>query len=256
MKLILSAGLCSLLLAGASLTGGYAQAASSPTNVITSAVADPGRPENDRNRDVARKPVESLQFSGIKPGDTVADFNAGAGYFARLFSDVVGSRGHVFSIEPVEIQQYIAKSTAELQEYAASHRNITVSVKTALESLRLPRKLDLFWISQNYHDLHNKYFGPVDIAAFNKAVFDALKPGGSYVVLDHRAAPDAAADVTATLHRIDPATVLREVQAAGFVFDSESEILANPDDPRTIKVFDKSIQGHSDQFILKFRRPL
>jgi predicted methyltransferase len=119
----------------------------------------------------------------------------------------------------------------------------------------LPRKLDVFWISQNYHDLHNKYFGPVDIAAFNKAVFDALKPGGSYIVLDHTAAPGAQADVTETLHRIDPATVRREVEAAGFVFDSESVILANPADPRTIKVFDKSIQGHTDQFILKFRKP-
>jgi predicted methyltransferase len=255
MKLMLSARLCALLLAGASLYGGYVQAAGSPVDVITSAVADPGRTEGERNRDAARKPVESLQFSGVKPGDAVADFNAGAGYFTHLFSDVVGTRGHVYAIEPVEIQQYIAKSTAELRDYAVSHRNITVSVETALESLHLPRKLDIFWISQNYHDLHNKYFGPLDIAAFNKAVFDALKPGGSYVVLDHTAAPGAAADVTETLHRIDPAVVRREVEAAGFIFDNESKILANPADPRTIKVFDQSIQGHTDQFILKFRKP-
>jgi predicted methyltransferase len=255
MKSTLSAGLCVLLFAGASLTGAHAQSASPVANAIASAVADPARPESDRNRDAARKPADSLQFSGIKPGDAVADFNASAGYFTRLFSDVVGSRGHVYAIEPIEIQQYIAKSTAELRDYAATHVNITVSVGTALESLHLPRKLDLFWISQNYHDLHNTYFGPVDIAAFNKAVFDALKPGGSYVVLDHTAAPGASTDVTETLHRIDPATVRREVEAAGFVFDSESDILANPADPRTIKVFDKSIQGHTDQFILKFRKP-
>jgi predicted methyltransferase len=256
MKLTLSAGLCALLFAGADLIGAYAQAASSLADVIASTVADPARPEGDRNRDAARKPVESLQFSGVKPGDAVADFDAGAGYFTRLFSDVVGSSGHVYAIEPVEIQQYIAKSTTELRGYAAGHPNITVSVETALESLRLLRRLDLFWISQNYHDLHNKYFGPLDIAAFNKAVFDALKPGGSYVVLDHTAAPGAPADVTQTLHRIDPATVRREVEAAGFVLDSESVILANPADPRTIQVFDKSIQGHTDQFILKFRKPL
>jgi predicted methyltransferase len=255
MKLTLSAGLCVLLFAGASLSGGYAQAASPVANAIASAVADPARPESDRNRDAARMPAESLQFSGVKSGDAVADFNANAGYFTRLFADVVGSRGHVYAIEPVEIQQYIAKATAELQAYAAGHPNVTVSIATALESLRVPRKLDLFWISQNYHDLHNTYFGPLDIAAFNKAVFDALKPGGSYVVLDHTAAPGASADVTETLHRIDPATVRREVEAAGFVFDSKSEILANAADPRTIKVFDKSIQGHTDQFILKFRKP-
>jgi len=255
MKSTLCAGLCALLFTGAGLIGEPAQAASSLHDIITSAVADPGRPEGDRNRDVARKPIESLQISGVKPGDAVADFNAGAGYFTRLFADVVGSRGHVYAIEPVEIRQYFAKATAELRGYAATHPNITVSVETALESLHLPRKLDLFWISQNYHDLHNKAFGPADIAAFNKGVFDALKPGGSYVVLDHTAAPGAPADVTETLHRIDPATVRREVEAAGFVFDSASEILANPADPRTIKVFDKSVQGHTDQFILKFRKP-
>jgi predicted methyltransferase len=136
MKLTLSAGLCALLFAGASLIGGYAQAASSVANAIASAVADPLRPESDRNRDAARKPAESLQFSGIKPGDAVADFNASAGYFTRLFADVVGSRGHVYAIEPVEIQQYIAKATAELQAYAAGHPNVTVSIATALESLR------------------------------------------------------------------------------------------------------------------------
>jgi predicted methyltransferase len=254
MKVLIAAGFRALLVAGVSLIGGYGQAAPSLADVIQSAVADTARPEADRSRDAARKPVESLQFSGVKPGDAVADFNASGGYFTRLFADVVGSRGHVYAIEPVEIQQYIAKSTVELQGYAADHRNITVSVKTALESLHFPRKLDLFWISQNYHDLHNKYFGPVDISAFNKAVFDALKPGGAYVVLDHAAAPGSPADVTNTLHRIDPTTIRREVEAAGFVFDSESAIIANPADPRTITVFDKSIQGHTDQFILKFRK--
>jgi predicted methyltransferase len=255
MKFTLSAGLCALLFAGANLYGGLAQAAGSPADFITAALDNPARPDADRTRDAARKPAETLRFLGIKPGDAVADFNANSGYFARLFSDVVGERGHVYAIEPVEIQQYTAKSTAELQGYAANHHNITVLVEAALASLRLPKKLDVFWISQNYHDLHNKYFGPMDMAAFNKAVFDALKPGGSYVVLDHTAVAGAAADVTQTLHRIDPATVRREVEAAGFVFDSESKILENPSDPRTIKVFENSIQGHTDQFILKFRRP-
>jgi predicted methyltransferase len=255
MKWTLSAALCALLLAAAAVPAGTVHAAASPADAIASAVADPARPEADRNRDAARKPVDALEFSGVEPGDAVADFNASGGYFTRLFADIVGSRGHVYAIEPVEIQQYIAKSTAELQSYAADRRNVTVSVRTALESLHFPRKLDLFWISQNYHDLHNAYFGPADIAAFNKGVLDALKPGGVYVVLDHTAAPGAPADVTSTLHRIDPATVRREVEAAGFVFDGESSVLANPADPRTIGVFDKSIRGRTDQFILKFRKP-
>ena len=97
--------------------------------------------------------------------------------------------------------------------------------------------------------------GPVDMTAFNRAVFAALKPGGVYIVLDHVAAPGAPTDVTETLHRIDPATVRRQVEAAGFVFDSESKVLANPADPHSADPFDPSIRGMTDQFIFKFRRP-
>jgi hypothetical protein len=114
IKFTLSACLCALLVAGASLTVGYAQAASSLAEVISSAVVDTARPEGDRNRDASRKPVESLLFSGIKPGDAVADFNAGAGYFTRLFSSIVGSRGHVYAIEPE-----VWDGKAELEEIEA-----------------------------------------------------------------------------------------------------------------------------------------
>ena len=124
MKVTLSTALGALLLAGASLIGGHAQAGSSVENAIASAVADPARPERDRNRDAARKPIEALRFSRVKSGDAVADFNANAGYFTRLFANVVGANGHVYAIEPVEIQQYIAKATAELQTYAVDRRNV------------------------------------------------------------------------------------------------------------------------------------
>jgi predicted methyltransferase len=86
-------------------------------------------------------------------------------------------------------------------------------------------------------------------------VYAALKPGGVYLVLDHVAASGSPADVSDTLHRIEPSTVRREVEAAGFTFEGESALLANPLDPHTAGVFDASIRGRTDQFILKFRRP-
>jgi predicted methyltransferase len=113
----------------------------------------------------------------------------------------------------------------------------------------------VFWISQNYHDLHDSFMGPVDVTAFNRRVYAALKSGGIYLVLDHAAAKGSPPDVTDTLHRIEPSAVRREVEAAGFKFVSESAILANPEDPHTAGVFDPSIRGRTDQFILKFRRP-
>src|SRR6204780_4528442 len=200
---------------------------------LAAAVADSSRPDSDITRDVDRKPEQTLAFSGIKPGDQVADYVADSGYFTRLFSSVVGSTGHVYAVEPTAFFKYqsFPKDIAELQGYAVTHPNLTVTTAAALEGVKFPEKLDLFWISQNYHDLHDKFMGPVDTAAFNKAVYSALKPGGVYVVLDHSAAPGAGADVTETLHRIESSTVRREVEAAGFKFDSESSILANPADP-------------------------
>ena len=232
--------------------------ASDPSNsaAATMAIADPSRPSSDTTRDAERKPAQTLAFVGVKSGDKVADYVAASGYFTRLFASVVGSNGHVYAVEPTAFFQFehFVKAVAELQGYAVTHPNVTVTTAAALEGLKFPEKLDLFWISRNYHDLHDKFMGPVDAAAFNRTVYEALKPGGFYVVLDHSAAVGAASNVTETLHRIESSTVRREVEAAGFKFDSESSILANPADPRTAEVYDKSIRAHTDQFILKFRK--
>ena len=232
-------------------------AADVPAEVITAAITDVSRPSTDTVRDVNRKPAEVLQFAGLKTGDKIADYAAGAGYFTRLFAAVVGPNGHVYASVPSALFKYpnIVKGIAEIETYAFTHANVTVSLAAALDAAKYPEKLDVFWISQNYHDLHDRFMGPVDMGAFNRAVFAALKPGGTYLVLDHVAAPGSPADVTDTLHRIEPATVRREVESAGFKFVGESTILANAADPHTVGVFDPSIQGHTDQFILKFRRP-
>jgi len=246
-------------LATAGLAMGQAHAAD-PANVphaVAAAVADASRPAADTERDADRKPALTLAFAGIKPGDKVADYAAGAGYFTRLFADVVGPQGHVYATVPNSLFVYpnIVKGIADIQTYAVAHQNVTVTFASALDAARFPERLDLFWISQNYHDLHDSFMGPVDTVAFNKAVYAALKPGGVYIVLDHVAAKNSPADVTDTLHRIEPSTVRREVEAAGFKFEGESKVLANPADPHTATVFDKTIRGHTDQFLFKFRKP-
>jgi len=246
-----------LTLAGAALAACATLGAPDNSAAIAAAVSDTTRPAADSERDADRKPAGTLAFIGIKPGDKVADYMAGGGYFTRLFGDVAGPTGHVYAVIPKEVMSFpkAAKSAADLQAWAEVHHNTSVVIAPALEAVQYPEPLDVFWISQNYHDLHDKFMGPVDIAAFNRAVYAALKPGGVYVVLDHVAARGAPADVTETLHRIEPDTVRREVEAAGFSFDSESGILANPADPHSANVFDKSIRAHTDQFIYKFRKP-
>ena len=255
-KRVLALTICTLV---ASFLMGDALATDPPNAAaaIAAAVADSTRPATDTARDAERKPAEVIAFAGVKPGDKVADYAAGGGYFTRLFADVVGPGGHVYATVPSSLFVYpnIVKGIGEVQTYAVAHSNVSVSFASALDAARFPEPLDLFWISQNYHDLHDKFMGPVDLAAFNKAVYAALKPGGIYIVLDHVAAKGSPAEVTDTLHRIEPSTVRREVEAAGFEFEGESSILANSADPHTATVFDPSIRGHTDQFIYKFRKP-
>ena len=157
--------------------GGIAFATRGPlpdvSAALAAAVADSSRPDSDTTRDADRKPEQTLAFSGVKSGDKVADYVADAGYFTRLFASVVGTTGHVYAVEPTAFFKFehFIKAVAELQRYAVDHSNVTVTTAAPLDGLRFPEQLDLFWISRNYHDLHDKFMGPVDTAAFNKAVY-------------------------------------------------------------------------------------
>jgi predicted methyltransferase len=130
--------------------------------------------------------------------------------------------------------------------------NVSVSLQRAAD-LKLPQGADLVWTSRNYHDFHN--IPDVDVATINRAVFAALKPGGTYLVLDHAAEAGSGTRDTNTLHRIDAEAVKKEVSSVGFKLAGESDILRNKSDPHTAKVFDAEIKGHTDQFILKFTKP-
>ena len=110
---------------------------------------------------------------------------------------------------------------------------------------------DVVWTTENYHDFHNR----LDMAAFNKAMFNTLKPGGIFLVEDHAAAPGAGATVTGTLHRIEPATVQQEVTAAGFKLVRTSDVLANPADNHTSQNAEAAIRGKTDRFVYVFQKP-
>lgn len=257
MSRLIATCIATCLLAATPSVGAPAPQAAAGADRYAAAVADPSRPPEDVARDVNRKPAETLAFIGVKPGDRIADYASGSGYFTRLFSSVVGPQGRVYSSVPSELFTFpnIVKGLADTELWSVKHPNVSITLATALAAAKYPEKLDIFWIAQNYHDLLDDFMGPVDMVAFNKAVFAALKPGGTYVILDHVAAPGSPANVTDTLHRIEPSAVRKQVEAAGFVFVGESRILANPNDPRTAGVFNKSIQGRTDQFIYKFRKP-
>jgi predicted methyltransferase len=244
------------VLAGLSLASIQAPAAAVP-DYLVAAIGDPGRPAADTERDANRKPAQTLEFAGIAPGEQIAELLPGGGYFTRIMSKAVGSTGHIYALVPAPSPNDPPNTpdfSARIKAVAAdpSYSNVTV-VSEPFAQLKTPVPVDLVWTSQNYHDLHN--FPGLDIGVFNQMVFEALKPGGIYLILDHATAPGAGTSQTQTLHRIDPETVKREVLAAGFVFVGSSDLLRQPSDPHTAKVFDPSIRGRTDQFILKFRKP-
>ncbi len=223
---------------------------------VALAVADKNRPADDRSQDVHRKPVEVMGFAGVKPGDTVVDLMPGSGYYTRILSKIVGPHGKVYALQPTEMDKVAPKGLQSLRSFAGAppYANVVVLAQP-VSAMAIPEPVDLIFTSQNYHDLHDPFMGSPDIARLDRTLFDALKPGGVLIVLDHAAAAGSGVSHTDDLHRIDPAPVKAELTAAGFRFDSESDALRNPSDDHTLGIRDPSIRGNTDRFIFKFRKP-
>ncbi len=243
-------------------TAGLVLAVAAPAGVILAApapayiaqaVANPARPAADTARDPERKPADVLAFAGVKPGDKVGELIPGGGYYTRLLSKIVGPTGKVYALWP----EGLAKMRPQMVDASNAIAPNVKAITYGEASLGLPEKVDVVWTSENYHDFHNAPPGAPapNIADFNKAVFDALKPGGTFLVEDHAAAADAGPDSTSKLHRINPAQVKREIEAAGFKLAASSDILKNPNDPHDKPVFDPSIRGHTDKLLFKFVKP-
>lgn len=223
------------------------------------AVADASRPAKDVEKDASRKPADMVAFAMVKPGDTVMDVWPGGGYWSRIFSKVVGPKGKVLAYVPAEITGFKSDPLGVAKAMAAEPG--LGNVEAVSDPLAAPppaefqNTLDVVWTFENYHDFHDSFMNGADVDGFNKAVFLMLKPGGYYVIVDHAAPAGSGLANTEDLHRIDPATLRAEVEKAGFVFDGESKVLANPNDPRTAKVFDPAIRGNTDRFAYRFRKP-
>ena len=249
----IAAAVAALALSSAACMGGMGAQTPPEASAYAAALADPSRPADDRARDAARHTADTLAFARVRPGQKIADMIIGGGYFTRVFAAAVGPEGRVTAWQPAEFIAFQA-SYGEALTAADALGNVD-GIRSPMAAPAFPMGLDLVFTAQNYHDLHLN-IAPADTAArVNAAVFRALKPGGLYVVIDHHAVAGAPLSAADTVHRIDSAAVKREVQAAGFVLDGESDILANTADPLTASVFDASIRGRTSQFMLRFRKP-
>lgn len=221
---------------------------------IQAALNDARRPADDVARDAARHPAETLAFAGVRPGARVADILPGGGYFTRLFAVAVGDAGRVYPV--IRPEGAAGQYETPILPVAAQYPNVTMS-RTPYDALAFPEPLDVVFTAQNYHDMPIADYHLGDRNAMNRTAFAALKPGGFYIVIDHSAVAGAPIQTAgdSALHRIDQERVRAEVEAAGFVFDGESDALRNPADTRTLSVFDPAIRGHTDQFMMRFRKP-
>jgi predicted methyltransferase len=218
-------------------------------------VAATDRADADRQLDAGRHPGELLSFLALTPGMHVAELVAGTGYTTELLARAVGPKGKVWAENPPGFLKFVG---APYKERLA--KPVMKNVVRADREIVSPfppeaKNLDAVVCVLNYHD--TVWLG-VDRDKMNKAVFDALKKGGEYVVVDHSAADGHGLDDVKTLHRIEESSVASEVLHAGFERVASANFLRNPDDARdwndspTVAA-DK--RGTSDRFVLKFVKP-
>ena len=221
-------------------------------SVAPQAIVDaPDRTLEDRQADARRHPVELLEFLGISSGARVADLAAGAGYTTELLARAVGPSGVVYAQNDAStIEKYVSESWPKRLAREADRNVVRMDREFDAPFSPEARDLSLVTLLFSYHDV---IAAEHDRGKLNAAVFAALKPGGFYVVADHRAAPGTGVDTARTLHRIDEAIVREEIEAVGFSFVESGEFLRNPTDDATEPSFKRGFD--TDRFILEFKKP-
>ena len=197
-----------------------------------------------------------IRFARVETGSTVIDVYPGNGDWTRLFSDIVGPQGRVYSFVPAEVAHFKNDPVGLMRTLAKEPGRENVdAVSTDLAAMpEATQPADVLWLHLFYHDLHTGLIRDKGATAdaFNRAAYELLKPGGRYIIIDHAAAAGSGTRDTQSLHRIDPAFVREEVEAAGFVLDAVSTLLANKQDRHSIKVFDPTVKGKTDRFVYRF----
>ena len=226
---------------------GFAQAAG---DIGATVVAMPDRSDADKKMDAHRQPAKLLDFAGVKAGMSVMDLMAGGGYTTELLARAVGKDGKVYAQNAPTAPEKVLTNMAERLKKPVLANVVSVSAP-ADGPFPEVHDVDLVTLVLNYHDTT---FLPIDRAKMNKAVFDSLKHGGVYLIVDHAAKAGDGATVGKSLHRIEESTVVGEVEAAGFRKEAEGNFLRQPSDAKDQPFFKMNDQP-TDQFVLKFKKP-
>jgi predicted methyltransferase len=214
---------------------------------VRRAIESPERTAEQRARDYHRKPAEILALSGIEEGDRIVEIAAFGQYFTTMLVAAIGPSGQVDMYDLPYTERFAGPASREFDD---KHAN-AVYHQQSYNDVTLPQNLDAVWNVLYYHDLQPQ---GVDTAALNRKILAALKPGGIYLVIDHKAEDGSGWRDAGTIHRMGVETIKQEVLAAGFELALESDLLANPADDRTAMVFAPGTRGTTDQALFIFRK--
>ncbi|NKB43822.1 MAG: SAM-dependent methyltransferase [Alphaproteobacteria bacterium] len=259
-KLFATATTIAFALSAFSATAQVADKVVSGDDIVVPAYISDGlksskRPAEEKARDANRKPGEVMAFFGIEPGDKVSELLTFGGYYTGVLSEIVGESGVVYGQNNDWVMKRQEDGKSPIEKRIAEHglTNV-VDLVSELEDPKLPRgEMDAVFIVLIYHDAMGGF--KTNTAAMNKAVYDSLKPGGIYGIIDHHAAPAMGMIDLTKNHRTERHLVVEEIMKAGFELAGETDVLENLDDPLDISVFAPTIRGNTHRFVLKFRKP-
>ncbi|WP_300375965.1 methyltransferase domain-containing protein [Henriciella sp.] len=224
---------------------------------INEAIVNPERPETDVERDELRKPAAVLSYMELMPGDTLLEMEAGDGYFTEIFSHYLGPQGELYMQNPAAFDSFLGDAPAKRLERL---ENVEY-VRSNFDDIPLDdASVDVVTWFQGPHELWYTPESGAMLVGNPQASFPeikrVLKPGGSFIVIDHAAPSGAPASTGGDTHRIDPQIVRDLAREAGFVLISENDLYDNPDDDLDASVFDEAVRGKTDQFMMKFEKPI
>lgn len=230
----------------------------SAVSAYVEAVQHPGRTDDDRARDAGRKPAEVMEFFGIVSGMDILDMFSGGGYYTEMLSRIVGSDGSVVAHSNQAYAQFVGEEATN--RYGNGRLPNVAVLMAENDALELPDEaFDVVMMILAYHDIY--YVSPengwpkIDGPALVAELFGALRPGGIVAIVDHYSAAGSPAETGNTLHRIDPQLVVAEMEAAGFEFEAQSDVLRNMDDDHSMNMAADEIRGKTDRFVYRFRKP-